>query len=193
VWYFTEYLDFIFCKLYIFFNNIKLQLLYFVNDDFLALPTYSVDSLNSVDEYDARCRWSNCWDVFNCSSLTVFAPPLEHFTTKSHGQVTPSVSREFYAFYKWLSESEYYTSNPQDACIRIPPIDLFSLQRVKGRENIIGAILRQQPYWNQGKNSLIVTMSHIPQGITILGCPFIRSRFIREKKLSVYKVLYKAV
>lgn len=128
-----------------------------------------------MDHYDPDCRWSNCWDVFNCSSLTVYAPPLEHFTTKSTGQVTPHVSREFYAFYKWLSESSYYTPNAQDACIRVPPIDLFALHRVKGRENIIGAILRQQPYWNQGKNSLIVTLSRPAQGwyITTILCSII--------------------
>ena len=55
---------------------------------FLALPVYSADGFSDIDEFDVDCRWSNCWDVFNCSTLTVHTPPLEHYSTKTHGQVT---------------------------------------------------------------------------------------------------------
>lgn len=128
-----------------------------------SLPVYSADGLTDVDEFDVDCRWSNCWDVFNCSTLTVHTPPLEHYSTKTHGQVTPAISREFYQFYKWLSESKYFSANPASACIRIPPIDLFSLHRVKDKEKAIGALLKKQPHWNQGRNTLILSFNRQPQ------------------------------
>ena len=72
--------------------------------------------------------------------------------------MTPEVSNEFYNFYKWLGESKYYTNDPSNACIRIPPIDFFNLRKIKGKEKIIGSILKQQNNWNYGKNSLILSL-----------------------------------
>ena len=89
---------------------------------------------------------------------------MSAFNIFRNNQVTPAISREFYQFYKWLSESKYFSANPASACIRIPPIDLFSLHRVKDKENFIGALLKKQPHWNQGRNTLILSFNRHPQG-----------------------------
>lgn len=127
-------------------------------DRLTSLPLQKVDSLNfaETDAFDPDCRWSNCWDVFNCTKLTVYAPPLQHFYTQADGQITPEISREFYALYKYIAESDFFTPNAETACIRIAPIDLLSLTRLKSVPKM-SAVLKDLPFWNGGRNWVIIS------------------------------------
>ena len=123
-------------------------------DRLSSLPLQKVENLVDTDPFDSDCRWSNCWDIFNCTKLTVYAPPLQHFHDGGKKKVTPDISREFYSLYKWVAESEYYTNNAETACVRLPPIDFLSLSRVENIQKA-SAVLKNLPYWNGGKNWVI--------------------------------------
>ena len=127
-------------------------------DRLTSLPIQKVDGLNfaETDAFDSDCRWSNCWDVFNCTKLTVYAPPLQHFYTQADGQITPEISREFYSLYKYIAESEFFTQNAETACVRIAPIDFLSLSRLKSVPKL-SAVLKDLPFWNGGRNWVVLT------------------------------------
>ena len=73
----------------------------------LALPVYSAETFSEFDAYDPSCRWSNCWDVFNCSSLTVYATPLAHFATKIVGQVCANSTFFGFKFWNYCTNNEF--------------------------------------------------------------------------------------
>jgi len=129
-------------------------------DRLTSLPLQKVDTVAETDAFDPDCRWSNCWDVFNCTKLTINAPPLQHFYTQADGQVTPEISREFYSLYKYIAESDFFTSNAETACVRIAPIDLLSLSRLKSIPKM-SAVLKDLPFWNGGRNWVIISSQSV--------------------------------
>ena len=54
-----------------------------------------------------------------------YAYPLVRYVDEDHVEIKP-ISKEFYEFLETVVNSKYYTSNPEDACIFIPSIDVLN-------------------------------------------------------------------
>jgi glucuronyl/N-acetylglucosaminyl transferase EXT2 len=55
-----------------------------------------------------------------------------------------------------IEESEFYTDDPSQACIFIPPVDLLSERNVDVAK--AGAALASTQYWGGGLNNLVFSM-----------------------------------
>ena len=51
----------------------------------------------------------------------------------------------------------YYTTDPAEACIFVPALDLLSESRVDSSEVASAALHKSSPYWNKGRNHVIIT------------------------------------
>ena len=63
----------------------------------------AADHLTEYTSYDPKCRWSNCFDIFNCTELTIYLYPLQ--TRSINGKsVTPQMTKEWHRIYKELCD-----------------------------------------------------------------------------------------
>lgn len=87
-----------------------------------------------------NCSFYDCFDVYRCGNhqnkVTIYVYPLTEF---SEEKSTTWISREFYKILKTLIDSPYYTSNPNEACIFVPSIDLLNQNLID--KNLVGKAL----------------------------------------------------
>ena len=81
-------------------------------------------------------------------------PPVEHLTPA--GDPIAPLSLEFDAMLESLYSSEFYTSDPDEACIFVPSIDLLNSRNLDS--GFIGRVLNSLDHWNQGRNHLLFNM-----------------------------------
>jgi len=93
-----------------------------------------------------KCRAYSCFDFSKCQG------PLKIYTYPNlrHGPVR--FPRRL--FLSYVNASGLETSNPDEACIFIPPYDVLCNQRRERDENMLTK-LRELPFWNNGRNHLI--------------------------------------
>lgn len=88
----------------------------------------------------ARARNGNCshWDCFNvykCGQrdqdrIAIYVYPL-HSYVDTKGTPAFTLTKEFYYILKAITESSYYTPNPNEACIFVPTIDTLNQKFVQ--------------------------------------------------------------
>ena len=65
--------------------------------------------------------------------------PIQEFADEDGKRATQTLSKEFYTILKTIVNSPYYTANPNDACIFIPPLDTLNQMRID--TNLVGKSL----------------------------------------------------
>ncbi|KAA0203489.1 hypothetical protein HAZT_HAZT008744 [Hyalella azteca] len=103
------------------------------------------------------CHHHSCFDVYRCgcthhSHITVYVYPLAHFIDEDGVEINP-ISKEFLEIVEAVANSRYYVSDPKDACIFFPTIDLLNENNL--RKDMIGRALAGLKYWNEGTNHLL--------------------------------------
>lgn len=87
-----------------------------------------------------NCSFYDCFNVYRCGNhqnkVTIYVYPLTEF---SEEKSTTWISKEFYMIFKTLIDSPYYTSNPNEACIFVPSIDLLNQNLID--KNLVGKSL----------------------------------------------------
>jgi glucuronyl/N-acetylglucosaminyl transferase EXT2 len=87
-----------------------------------------------------NCSFYDCFNVYRCGNhqnkVTIYVYPLTEFS--EDGSAT-WISKEFFKIMKTLISSPYYTSNPNEACIFVPSIDLLNQNLVD--KNLVGKAL----------------------------------------------------
>lgn len=87
-----------------------------------------------------NCSFFDCFNVYRCGShhnkVTIYVYPLTEF---SDDDGTTSLTKEFYTILQTLVNSPYYTSNPNEACIFVPSIDLLNQNLID--KNLVGKAL----------------------------------------------------
>lgn len=87
-----------------------------------------------------NCSFYDCFNVYRCGShqnkVTLYVYPLTEF---SADETATWISKEFYKILKTLISSPYYTSNPNEACIFVPSIDMLNQNLVD--KNLVGKAL----------------------------------------------------
>ncbi|KAK4313111.1 hypothetical protein Pmani_015536 [Petrolisthes manimaculis] len=106
------------------------------------------------------CHYYNCFNVYRCGRsgnqhLSVYVYPLKRYVDEERVEIKP-MSREFYEILDTILNSEYYTRDPQDACIFVPPIDTLNESNL--RKDKIAQALATLPYWGQGENHLLFNL-----------------------------------
>eukprot|EP00090_Calanus_glacialis_P044882 TRINITY_DN8055_c0_g1_i5.p1 TRINITY_DN8055_c0_g1~~TRINITY_DN8055_c0_g1_i5.p1 ORF type:complete len:650 (-),score=220.36 TRINITY_DN8055_c0_g1_i5:129-2078(-) len=102
---------------------------------------------------------SDCFDVYRCGRsngrLKVYIYPPVEFLSHSGDPIAP-MSMEFEAMLESLYTSDYYTSDPEEACIFVPSIDLLHSRSLK--PGLVGRVLNSLKYWGHGRNHLLFNM-----------------------------------
>lgn len=87
-----------------------------------------------------NCSFHDCFNVYRCGNhqnkVTIYVYPLTEYSEE--GSAT-WISKEFYTILKTLINSPYYTSNPNEACIFVPSIDLLNQNLID--KNLVGKAL----------------------------------------------------
>lgn len=82
-------------------------------------------------ERNARCSYYTCFNPYKCglggmSQIQVYVYPMKYFLTEKKEPIVRSLTREFDEILETVKRSKYYTSDPDQACIFIPPFDTLS-------------------------------------------------------------------
>ena len=90
------------------------------------------------------------------------------------GDKVLEMSKEMYQILETVYNSEFYTSDPDEACIFLPSVDLLNTGKTDNK--LVSVILSELPYWGaSGKNHLILNIINnghsLPTGEAILATP----------------------
>lgn len=103
------------------------------------------------------CRMENCFDFTKCyDDFLVYVYPPEPLN--SLGAAPPS-SLNYQKIISAISESRYYTTDPEKACLFVLGID--TLDRDSLSEDFVRNVpsrLARLPYWNNGRNHVIFNL-----------------------------------
>jgi glucuronyl/N-acetylglucosaminyl transferase EXT1 len=103
------------------------------------------------------CSMETCFDFSKCyDNFLVYVYPPE--PVNSLGS-TPPISANYQKILTAITESRYYTSDPEKACLFVLAID--TLDRDSLSEDLVRNVpqrLQRLPYWNNGKNHIIFNL-----------------------------------
>jgi glucuronyl/N-acetylglucosaminyl transferase EXT1 len=127
-------------------------------DDLYETPAYSrlKNEHQRVTNFNS-CTMETCFDFTKCyDDFLVYVYPSE--PANSLG-TTPPVSANYQKILTAITESRYYTSDPEKACLFVLAID--TLDRDSLSEDLVRNVpqrLQRLPYWNNGKNHVIFNL-----------------------------------
>lgn len=102
-----------------------------VNLDALSLPVRTLlRESHASSPRVANCTYWSCFNVYKCGrgghdKITIYIYPLTDYRTED-GTAISKFSKEFYEILHTIKHSKYYTSNPDDACLLVPSIDMLN-------------------------------------------------------------------
>ncbi|GFN83266.1 exostosin-2 [Plakobranchus ocellatus] len=112
---------------------------------------------------DLNCTFHNysCSEVHHCgyddsTTISVYIYPLQQYFDEKGNDITPPMSREFEEILRVIANSPYYTNDPETACVFLPSIDLLNQNFINPDQ--VGKILASLPWWNDGKNHILINM-----------------------------------
>ncbi|XP_017120262.1 exostosin-2 [Drosophila elegans] len=118
-------------------------------------------ALNPEGEQRARnvnCTFWDCLNIYKCEHdrLKVYIYPLQEFVDERSDKVATTLSSEYFQILEAVLKSRYYTSNPNEACLFLPSLDLLN-QNVFDK-HLAGAALASLDFWDRGANHIIFNM-----------------------------------
>lgn len=113
-----------------------------------------------VEHRTKPCRMETCFDYTKCNDvnqqLLVYVYPPD--TINALGN-TPPISLSYRKILSAITESRYYTADPERACLFVLGID--TLDRDSLSEDYVRNVpsrLQRLPYWNNGRNHVIFNL-----------------------------------
>lgn len=103
------------------------------------------------------CRMETCFDFSRCySDFLVYVYPPEPLNSLG---AAPPISPNYQKIISAITESRYYTTDPEKACLFVLGID--TLDRDSLSEDYVRNVpsrLQRLPYWNNGRNHIIFNL-----------------------------------
>ncbi|XP_034476755.1 exostosin-2 [Drosophila innubila] len=117
--------------------------------------------LRSDPEYRGRnvnCTFWDCLNIYKCEhdTLKVYIYPLQEFLDEKSDKVASTLSSEYFQILEAVLNSRYYTSNPNEACLFLPSLDLLNQDGFD--KHLAGPALASLNFWDSGENHLIFNM-----------------------------------
>ncbi|KAH8275193.1 hypothetical protein KR026_001601 [Drosophila bipectinata] len=129
----------------------------------LVLDLGNIQEVPINPEAEQRARNVNCtfWDclnIYKCEHdrLKVYIYPLQDFVDERSDKVATTLSSEYFQILEAVLKSRYYTSNPNEACLFLPSLDLLN-QNIFDK-HLAGAALASLDFWDRGANHIIFNM-----------------------------------
>lgn len=136
-----------------------------VRHSFKRSPGRETVNLQNLDSkptpQNSKCTYHSCVDVFHCgyndrTRISVYVYPVVEYIDENGSQASPVLSREFNEVLETISDSPYYTNNPETACLFAPSFDVLNQNNV--RTKALGKLYSLLQWWNDGANHLIFNM-----------------------------------
>ena len=111
------------------------------------------------------CRFHTCFNIYRCRHydgvlpVFVYSPENFHFVDSEGIPISTGggLSKEFSEIIRVLRGLVHFTTDPEEACLLFPPLDLTNTFRVRLSKS--SSALRMLPYWREyGQNHLIFTL-----------------------------------
>lgn len=130
----------------------------------LNLKHIPIEILGEENSEISRIRNPNCsyWDCFNVykcghhgqqhNRIGIYVYPLKNYLD-ANNKVAAKLTKEYYYILKAIIESDYYTPNPNEACILVPSIDTLNQNNVD--PVLVAKALQSLPFWANGENHLL--------------------------------------
>lgn len=147
-------------------------------DDLYGTPVnnHLKNDHQKVTDYKT-CRMETCFDFTKCyDNFLVYVYPPE--PSNSLGAV-PSVSANYQKILTAITESRYYTSDPEKACLFVLAID--TLDRDSLSEDLVRNVpqrLQRLPYWNNGRNHIIFNLYSGKQSCATIQLSLLLNSFV---------------
>ncbi|KAI8791941.1 exostosin-2 [Biomphalaria glabrata] len=125
---------------------------------------------------DSNCTFHNftCLEVYHCgyddkSVISVYIYPIQQYYDEHGVDITPPMTREFQEILRTISQSPFYSKDPERACLFIPSVDLLNQNWIRPAQ--VSKILSSLKWWNSGKNHLLFNMlpGTAPDFVNYLG------------------------
>lgn len=137
-----------------------------LKNDFQSFDRISLD-VNDIPEVRlpknadiSKVRRTNCsiWtciDPYKCGHdrISVYVYPLVEYVDMIAGEEAAPLTQEFYQILQTIVKSAYYTSNPNEACLFVPSIDMTNQNNIN--IDLVNKVLASLEYWNDGKNHVL--------------------------------------
>lgn len=105
-----------------------------------------------------NCSIWTCMDPYRCGHdrITVYVYPLHEYVDANTGTEAAPLTQEFYQILETIVKSPYYTSNPNEACLFVPSIDLINQNTIN--IDLVNRALASLNYWDDGRNHILFNM-----------------------------------
>ncbi|KAI8123883.1 Exostosin-2 [Lucilia cuprina] len=105
-----------------------------------------------------NCSIWTCVDPYRCGHdrISIYVYPLVEYIDASSGAEAAPLTQEFYQILSTIVKSPYYTSNPNQACLFVPSIDLINQNNVN--IDLVNRALASLEHWNDGRNHVLFNM-----------------------------------
>lgn len=117
-------------------------------------------TLGHGDQRNQPCRMETCFDYSKCNDVNqqflVYVYPPDAINALGN---TPPISLNYQKILSAITESRYYTPDPERACLFVLGID--TLDRDSLSEDYVRNVpsrLQRLPYWNNGRNHVIFNL-----------------------------------
>lgn len=104
-----------------------------------------------------NCSIFDCFNVYRCGShqnkISIYIYPLTEY---SDDKKSTFITKEFYQILKAIIKSPYYVSNPNEACLFVPSIDLLNQNLID--KSLVEKALASLEHWDNGRNHILFNM-----------------------------------
>ncbi|XP_050417869.1 exostosin-2 [Patella vulgata] len=110
---------------------------------------------------DTSCTFHTCLEVYQCgyndeTKISVYVYPIKSFEDENSEELTLSRSKEFDEILQAITDSDFYTSDPNTACLFIPSVDMLNQNNLNLKN--VGRVLASLEWWKDGSNHLLFNM-----------------------------------
>lgn len=103
------------------------------------LPQYVIPAESSVTPTNSRCTFYDCFNIYRCGhkfngDFKVYVYPMAKHVDPDGIPIGSKMSKEYYSILSAIINSQYYTQNPEEACVFVPSIDTLNQNRFRVKE-----------------------------------------------------------
>ncbi|XP_068146817.1 exostosin-2 [Drosophila tropicalis] len=116
------------------------------------------DAAEQRIERNGNCTFWDCLNIYKCEHdrLKVYIYPLQEFVDEKTDKVASTLSSEYFQILEAVLKSRYYTSNPNEACLFLPSLDLLNQNMFD--KHLAGMALTTLDFWDRGENHMLFNM-----------------------------------